>query len=347
MPLHGIQSKTSQVHNRFKMATDYSDLGYNQEMVKEPIGTSDGSISTLEADSQFGDGSLPGMKLSSGPDIASFGFADNFDSSYPFILPYYIDSSSKVVRATISLFFQPFRAYETAASSGGSTTPTSSSEGSGHTHTVSDHTHTVTGATTSSEGTGESAHQHTILTKATSSTNATLAALGYRYVMVQPSSGGSAGPCDDDSDIGLLWAANPSGDSGSDNDVSHKTNCTISGHNHTVTGQTANSGGGQTSSNGSVSHSHTVTVPAHTHGITYGIYSSGYPTGVEITIDGVNVTTALGGPWNPSALDASEVDMDITQYTGSSGSHTIQLTTTGQGRCIPMLIIKSVIGSKS
>lgn len=302
------------------MATDYSELGYNQNMTKDPIGADDSSISSLEADSQFGDGSLPGMKLSSGPDIATFGFADNFDSSYPFILPYYIDSSSKVVRATISLFFQPYRAYETAASSGGGSTSGSSSSsttgsGSGvhnHSVTIGDHTHSVTLGN----------HTHGInLTIGDSTTGAVL-----YYAAASPPLRCSGG--------GTILGYDSTGNGGG-------------------TTVTSGSGGGSTptSADATPTHSHgmdhTHSTPNHTHGITYGIYSSGYPTAVSMTIDGVDVTTALGGPWNPSLSDPSEVDMDITAYTGKTGSHTIQLTTTGQGRCIPMLIIKSVIGSKS
>lgn len=307
------------------MAQDYQDMGLDQYGTKAiPISDKPKTIiSSLEADSMFGEGSFPGGKLTSGPNLSTFGFPDNFDSTYPFILPYYIDSSAKVIRATLSLYFQPYRAYETAASSGGgstsgsggSATPTSSS-GGGTTSSSTDigHTHTVT------------VDNHTHIVFSGNSSGGTPA-------------NGTWGQFGSGSGTGVWVGGTASG------------------------GNSGSSGGGQTptSSSGGGSHTHTVgdhthtvtisdhthSTPNHTHGITYGIYSSGYPTAVSITIDGVDVTSALGGPWSPSALDPNELDMDITNYTASAGTHTIQLTTTGQGRCIPLLIIKSVLGSKS
>lgn len=54
----------------------------------------------------------------------------------------------------------------------------------------------------------------------------------------------------------------------------------------------------------------------------YGVYeSTWYPQGVHLYIDGVDVSTALGGPWNPNpGNSAIDVELDITSYiTGASG----------------------------
>lgn len=313
------------------MATDYSELGYDANGLKQfQTGVEKSVLSPLEADSQFGDGSLPGLKLQSGPNLSTFGFPDNFDSSYPFILPYYVDSSAKVTRATISLFFQPYRAYETAASSGGGSTSGSSSSsttsgGGGQTSSSTTQTTTVTTTDTS----GQTAHSHAYALYGTDNASPDVA----KGPIYWEATSDPYGRFVFNTSIGAgvyKWST---------------TNTTVDGHSHNVT--LSNPSHSHTVSDHTHGMGHTHSTPDHTHGITYGIYSSGYPANVSMTIDGVDVTTALGGPWNPNVSTPSFVDLDITQYTGSSGSHTIQLTTTTQGRCIPMLIVKSVLGSRS
>lgn len=48
----------------------------------------------------------------------------------------------------------------------------------------------------------------------------------------------------------------------------------------------------------------------------YAVYpGSNYPSDITLTIDGVDRTTALGGPWNPSAGNSAvDITLDITQY---------------------------------
>lgn len=302
------------------MSQNYQSIGYDSANLKPFEGTSEKTIlSPIEADSQFGDGSMPGMKLQSGPNLTTFGFPDNFDSTYPFILPYYIDSSAKVTRATISLFFQPYRAYETGAASGGSSSVTSAG-GGGQTSSSTTQNSTIQTTDTS----GQTAHFHSIqVGNKDNSGSHDLGVLRYDDHL--------------DGNGGLYVDANYGAGAYS----KLWTNTTESAHNHNVT--ITNVSHSHTVSD----HTHSVDIPNHTHGITYGIFSSGYPTSVSMTIDGVDVTAVLGGPWNPTAPNPSFVDLDITKYTGSSGTHTLQLTTTGQGRCIPLLIIKSVLGSKS
>lgn len=44
-------------------------------------------------------------------------------------------------------------------------------------------------------------------------------------------------------------------------------------------------------------------------------FSTNYPSDITATIDGVDVTSALGGPWNPSAGNSAiDVTLDITSY---------------------------------
>jgi hypothetical protein len=329
------------------MSQNYSDIGYDANNLKQIVTDETGKtiLSSIEADAQFGDGAMPGIKVSSGPNLSTFGFPDNFDSSYPFILPYYIDSSAKVTRATISLFFQPYRAYETAASAGGSTTSSASSSSSSGASSAT--TTSAGGGTTSSsiaqsstvattDTTGQTAHPHAYALYGTDDAGG---ATNYGPIRWEQTSDATHGHFYIGESIGAgnyKWC---------------ETNTTVSGHSHNVTITNPTHSHTVGDHNHDMPHTHNIdhthTVGDHTHGITYGIYSSGYPTVVSITVDGVDVTTALGGPWNPTIVTHDFLDMDITQYTASSGTHTIQLTTTGQGRCIPLLIIKSVLGSKS
>lgn len=89
------------------------------------------------------------------------------------------------------------------------------------------------------------------------------------------------------------------------------------GHKHTVSGQTAESGGTHTHTVSA--HTHTVTIDDHTHNLTYGIYTATAPTSpaIGIVINGTSRTVALGGPWNTVG---SEVEVDITQYLQAASS---------------------------
>lgn len=55
---------------------------------------------------------------------------------------------------------------------------------------------------------------------------------------------------------------------------------------------------------------------AHALDYSFAVYpSSNYPSDIRITIDGVDRTTALGGPWNPSAGNSAvNVTLDISDY---------------------------------
>ncbi|MCK5019034.1 MAG: hypothetical protein KAS32_18380, partial [Candidatus Peribacteraceae bacterium] len=64
----------------------------------------------------------------------------------------------------------------------------------------------------------------------------------------------------------------------------------------------------------SSSGNHSHTVPNHTHDMTYGIFEDTvYPQSIKVSIDGVDRTAALGGPWGQSD-EAADVEVDITEY---------------------------------
>jgi ribosomal protein L18 len=80
----------------------------------------------------------------------------------------------------------------------------------------------------------------------------------------------------------------------------HYHNVSLPSHSHSVSGQTTTA---------ATPHSHSVS--DHTHALVYGIYESTLPSTkqIRIFINGVDRTSALGGPW-----DATELNLDITQF---------------------------------
>lgn len=60
----------------------------------------------------------------------------------------------------------------------------------------------------------------------------------------------------------------------------------------------------------SSTHTHSVTIAAHTHDLTYGIYegSAASTPQITVTINGVDRTSALGGPWD------DDFTVDVTTY---------------------------------
>ncbi len=88
---------------------------------------------------------------------------------------------------------------------------------------------------------------------------------------------------------------------------------TVADHTHGVTG---------TTSSAETSHTHAVTLPSHTHGLVFGIYEGAGPTAnanVTVTINGVDRTAALGGPF-----DGDFLARDITPYLQDAQGHPLR-----------------------
>lgn len=84
--------------------------------------------------------------------------------------------------------------------------------------------------------------------------------------------------------------------------------------------------GGLVTPDGSHSHSikkhtHPFTIPQHTHKDVYAIFKYGYPKDVRITINGIDVTEELGGPFNED-----QESLDLTQYVQAIGWNDIQFS---------------------
>ena len=106
-------------------------------------------------------------------------------------------------------------------------------------------------------------------------------------------------------------------------------------HTHTVTGATSSSGTSHahtvadhthavtgTTSSAETAHTHSVTLPSHTHSLVFGIYEGAGPTAsanVTVTINGVDRTAALGGPF-----DGDFLGKDITQYLQDAQGHPLR-----------------------
>jgi hypothetical protein len=78
---------------------------------------------------------------------------------------------------------------------------------------------------------------------------------------------------------------------------------TVADHTHAVTG---------TTSSADTAHTHSLTIPSHTHALVFGIYEGAAPTAaanVTVTINGVDRTAALGGPF-----DGDFLGKDVTTY---------------------------------
>jgi len=93
------------------------------------------------------------------------------------------------------------------------------------------------------------------------------------------------------------------------------------------------SDGGNTDG-GSLHHhgmAHTHPIPALSLNNPTGLFETGMARNVHMLVDGVDVSSAVGGPWDGggSAFDVNEVD--ISAYIQSGGFHEIQLTSTAIG----------------
>ncbi|RJX23244.1 MAG: hypothetical protein C4570_00265 [Ammonifex sp.] len=76
-----------------------------------------------------------------------------------------------------------------------------------------------------------------------------------------------------------------------------------------------------------VSHAHNVTLPDHIHGIVHDIYEGTAASNVTVTINGVDRTVALGGPFN-----TNQDRLDITKYLTTTGWNTIEIGSGSLGR---------------
>lgn len=241
------------------------------------------------------------------------GRADNVDNGHPLELNIYLPPETRSIHKALLRFrLQNFRAYETGSSAGGGTSTTTSSGGGT--------------STTSGSGGG---------TTATSSYDGTAEVW---------SLGGSYGPeeamsWENDHNHGIANGTalmkSPSGSvtfaaSGGhshglkSHNHPHGHNVTVPNHSHSVTIE---------------NHNHELSLPSHSHGIVYGIYQGSIAQQVTVTINGVNRTVVLGGPFS-----ADQTGLDISEYLTAGGWNTIALGSAYLGRVDATVFIMAKMG---
>ena len=226
---------------------------------------------------------------------------DSLDASYPMYTHFNIISEmTKIVSIKLSFWFLPFRAYSTAASSGGAVssasgggeTPTSSSvstpSGGGDTSGSSGSTTSAVGQTTNTGGAGTTSavdgtgvHSHTVV-------NHTHTIDNHSHDVVSHT---------------------------------HSTpNHTHPAHTHTVT-----------------IAAHTHTGGTHTHGITYGIFEDSTSPTVQVFIsrdNGLTYSLAIG------SYTEDQENIDITSFIDTVGSKMIKFESDARTRLSVQVTIK-------
>lgn len=210
-----------------------------------------------------------------------YPYEGEIDSSHSITIPYFVTNATRQIRRVLlRLASRPFRTLASGASSGGGTSTTSASGGGGSVTSASGGS-----ASPTSAGGGDHNHRMFIYTTLTPPPLTT-------KLYNARTSNGSSYPIEMTTPSTLdLYTYDSSG--------AHTHTVTIPAHQHTVT---------------IPAHEHTVTISAHTHTLTYAINDdSTYPGNVTVTIDGLDRTAALGGPWGTTVATFS-VELDITQY---------------------------------
>jgi hypothetical protein len=254
--------------------------------------------------------------LNSSVNLSTFGYAANFDSNVSFVLPFYIDRNvKKILEIGLTLTFQKFRLDSTPTAHTHDVTIPS------HTHsvTIADHTHGVTVSNHTHDVTlGD--HTHDIQITLGNSTTGT----AVFYAAASPPLSTSGG--------GTITGQYTSGGGGG------TTVTSASGGGQSVTSA---AGGAQTVS--SAAGGGTTVTSASVSGSELGIVEYTYPANVTVKLDGVDITANLGGNFDPDDTTNVYENLDLTPFITEGGLHTLEFLTTENGRCLPLLWIKSII----
>ena len=272
----------------------------------------------------------------------------------------------KIVSINVSFWFQNFRAYATAASSGGAVssasgggeTPTSSS-GGGETPTSSSG-----GEVTSASGGGQTPTSSSGGAQTSSSGGGQTTSSGGAQT---PTSAGEAQTAKlvPENTEGLAAHTSPTGFilvAGTSCYVApynHTHTVSISNHTHTVADHThtvadhthtvtiaahTHTGGAHTHTVTTSNHTHTVTITAHTHtggahthGITYGIYEDSTSPTVMFYVsrdNGLTYSLPVG------SYTADHENLDITSMIDTAGGKLIKFTSNARTRLSVQVTIK-------
>jgi len=227
---------------------------------------------------------------------------DSLDSSKPLIIPFKIVSEmTAIVSAKLSFRIMPYRAYSTAAASGGGSTPTSSNKDLG-TKTSTDSTDWPYNAVT---GNVDSSLPNSDSSKA-----------DFKYNAKTEIADGSGG--DHTHDLGA--SAYFDGHEHKMAQHQHKLGSLGGEHKHNVV-----IGG----------HTHNVTIDDHTHDITYGLHEESNSPTVHFHID-----NGAGYGDASDNYDADQLDIDISGNISGTGWKNIRFDTDQRCRIFAIIELK-------
>lgn len=273
--------------------------------------------------------------INSSINLSTFGYAANFDSGVSFVLPFYIDRNvRKILEVGLTLTFQKFRVDATPQPHTHDVTIPNHTHDvtipnhthdvtiSNHTHdvTLSDHTHSVPG----------SSHTHGLSIPVANRVSGNALTYSAASPELGCSGGGTIinGSTATATTPGSVTSGSGGGTTVTSASGGGATITSASGGGTTVTSA---AGGGTTVTSSAVSAS------------TLGIAESSFPTDVHVLVDGVDITANLGGVFNPNISSYVFKDLELTPFVKEPGLHTLEFTTSGLGRCLPLLWIKSII----
>ena len=210
----------------------------------------------------------------------------SISSTHPVRVPVRYDPEIRFLhRVMLHITCHPLRSNVQVAAAGGGQTTTG---GGAHSHSISAHaTDSGGGGTVTSDVIG-------YLIWAYTQNNETWSDPGRREQVV--SYGSSAGV-----DYGVFVGRGSATPTNAElRAQGHQHYVNVPSHGHSISARVTES---------VTNHSHSVS--DHTHALVYGIYESTLPSTkqIRIFINGVDRTSALGGPWN-----ANELNLDITQF---------------------------------
>ena len=236
---------------------------------------------------------------------------DSLDATYPMYVHFNIISEmTRIISIKLSFWFLNFRAYSTAASSGGAVT---SASGGGETPTSSS-VSTPSGGGDTSGATGSASGGGSTSGVANASTGA------IRVLSLQASDG--------------YYLIN-----------TYESSFVVDeNHNHTTPNHTHPNHTHSTPNHTHPAHSHTVTIAAHTHvggahthGITYGIHEEeNSPTVVP------SISRDNGLTWSLpiGSYTKDQENLDVTRFIDTKGSKMIRFTSTTRARLSVQITIK-------
>lgn len=240
------------------------------------------------------------------------GGVDNVNAGAPMTLNVFLPPETRSIRRAILRFrLLPFRAYSTGAASGGGGTSGASSS-------------TTTGASSTT----------------TTTTNSELITMGGQIQQLDPTDAwtGNANAAADSHNHGIANGTVLALVGGGSVTYSVFSGAAhfhwLNNHTHQLWQQGHDHG---MDHNHGMEHQHSVF--NHTHGIVYGIFTSTNATGVTVSINGVDRTSALGGPFS-----ADQSNLNIAPFLNIGQWNTIALGSSQLGRIDATVFIQALMG---